>query len=257
MGLFDNLFERKECDICGGKVGLLGGTKVKDGRLCKECAGKLSPHLTGLKNLTLDDIKEHLAYREENAEKVKAFNVTHVIGGKGAKLYLDMEKKQIIVSSSTNWRNSNPDILNFDQIVGNDLEIKENKKEIKKKGEDGKEVSYNPKRYEYSYNFYIYLDVNSPWFNAQTLKVNSSAVDGYDNDVYEQCYIDSVEMCEVLDLLKNGETEQVDEAVSYYKSLREAPKRSYGKTYYTDTKKYSRSYSYYYEKDPRKDHYKF
>ena len=73
MGLFDNLFERKECDICGGKVGLLGGTKVKDGRLCKECAGKLSPHLTGLKNLTLDDIKEHLAYREENAEKVKAF----------------------------------------------------------------------------------------------------------------------------------------------------------------------------------------
>ena len=28
MGLFDGLLERKTCDICGGKCGVLGGTKV-------------------------------------------------------------------------------------------------------------------------------------------------------------------------------------------------------------------------------------
>jgi len=41
MGLFD----RKICDICGGKCGLLGGKKVKDGRLCSDCAKKAIPLL--------------------------------------------------------------------------------------------------------------------------------------------------------------------------------------------------------------------
>ena len=257
MGLLDNLFEREECDICGGKVGILGGTKVKDGRLCKDCARKLSPHLSNLKSFTLDDIRDHLAYREENDEKVRAFNVTHVIGNKGTKLYLDMEKKQMIITSYNNWRNDNPDILEFSQIVGNDMEIKENKTEIKKKGEDGKEVSYNPKRYEYSYNFYVYLDVNSPWYNSQTIKVNGSSVDGYDNEEYELCYIQTQEICEILDLLKNGQEDVVDEAIEYYRDLMASPKRKYNKTYYNDTRRYSRSSEYYYGKDPRKDHYKF
>ena len=39
MGLFD----KKYCDICGEKIGLLGNRKLEDGNLCKECAAKLSP----------------------------------------------------------------------------------------------------------------------------------------------------------------------------------------------------------------------
>ena len=39
MGLFD----KKYCDICGEKIGLLGNCKLDDGNLCKECAQKLSP----------------------------------------------------------------------------------------------------------------------------------------------------------------------------------------------------------------------
>lgn len=34
MGLFD----KKYCDICGEKIGLLGNCKLDDGNLCKECA---------------------------------------------------------------------------------------------------------------------------------------------------------------------------------------------------------------------------
>ena len=73
MGIFGNIFERKNCDICGKQTNIFGGTKLENGRLCKDCANKLSPHLSGLKHLTVDDIRDHLAYREENAEKVKAF----------------------------------------------------------------------------------------------------------------------------------------------------------------------------------------
>ena len=39
MGLFD----KKICDICGEKIGLLGNRKLDDGNLCKDCAKKLSP----------------------------------------------------------------------------------------------------------------------------------------------------------------------------------------------------------------------
>ena len=33
MGLFD----KKICDICGEKIGLLGNRKLDDGNLCKDC----------------------------------------------------------------------------------------------------------------------------------------------------------------------------------------------------------------------------
>ena len=39
MGLFD----KKYCDFCGNKIGLLGNRKLEDGNMCKDCASKLSP----------------------------------------------------------------------------------------------------------------------------------------------------------------------------------------------------------------------
>ena len=63
------LFEKKYCDICGEKIGLLGNRKLEDGNICSKCAGKLSPFFTGRKKSTLNDIKEQLAYREQNKER--------------------------------------------------------------------------------------------------------------------------------------------------------------------------------------------
>ena len=50
MGLFD----KKYCDICGEKIGLLGNRKLEDGNLCKNCAAKLSPWFTERKQSTVD-----------------------------------------------------------------------------------------------------------------------------------------------------------------------------------------------------------
>ena len=36
MGLFDKKF----CDICGEKIGMLGNRKLEDGNMCKNCAAK-------------------------------------------------------------------------------------------------------------------------------------------------------------------------------------------------------------------------
>ena len=72
MGLFD----KKYCDICGEKIGLLGNCKLDDGNLCKECAQKLSPWFEERRHSTVEEIKRQLAYREQNKELVQKFNVT-------------------------------------------------------------------------------------------------------------------------------------------------------------------------------------
>ena len=69
MGLFD----KKYCDICGEKIGLLGNRKLEDGNLCKDCARKLSPFFSERRNSTVEDIKRQLAYRAENEKKLAGF----------------------------------------------------------------------------------------------------------------------------------------------------------------------------------------
>ena len=70
MGLFGKLFDKKECSVCGGEIGLLGNRKLEDGNLCKECAAKLSPWFSDRRQSTVAEIQEQLAYREANQEKV-------------------------------------------------------------------------------------------------------------------------------------------------------------------------------------------
>lgn len=49
MGFFD----RKYCDICGGRLGPEGGRKLDNGNMCKACAEKLSPCLKEGPRVTL------------------------------------------------------------------------------------------------------------------------------------------------------------------------------------------------------------
>lgn len=51
MGLFD----KKYCDICGEKIGLLGNRKLEDGNLCKDCARKLSPFFSERRSSTVEE----------------------------------------------------------------------------------------------------------------------------------------------------------------------------------------------------------
>ena len=66
MGLFD----KKICDICGEKIGLLGNRKLDDGNLCKDCAKKLLPWFEDRRHSTVEDIKRQLEYREKNKKAI-------------------------------------------------------------------------------------------------------------------------------------------------------------------------------------------
>ena len=176
MGLFGKLFDKKECDICGGEIGLLGNRKLEDGNMCKECAKQLSPWFSDRRQSTVEEIKAQLAYREENKQRVAAFHTTRSLGV-GTKVLLDEDAGRFMVTGARNIAEANPDVLDFADVTGCNLDIDESRTEIKRDGPDNKKISYVPPRYEYSYDFYITIFVNNPYFDEIKFRINNSSVD--------------------------------------------------------------------------------
>ena len=171
MGIFD----KKNCDICGGKIGLLGNRKLEDGNLCKDCAKNLSPFFSERRKSTIADINNHLAYREANKAAVTAFNATRTLG-KGTKVFLDEDAGKFLVTSARKMDEGNPDVLDFSQVTGCVLDVSDYKTEQKQKDKDGKQVSYVPPRFIYNYDFNFTIQVNHPWFTEINFKVNNQSV---------------------------------------------------------------------------------
>ena len=185
MGLFGKLFEKKECSICGGEIGLLGNRKLADGNMCKNCAAKLSPWMTDRRQSTIQEIQEHLAYRERNKEKLALFSVTRVLGN-DMKVFFDEKRGWWLVSRRQKFEEDNPDVLELSQVTGCDVKIDEDKDEVKKDGPDGKKESYDPPRYNYRYNFDIMIHVNSDWFNEIHFRLNPSSIEGRNSVEYRE-----------------------------------------------------------------------
>jgi len=175
MGLFD-MFKKKECSICGGEIGLLGNRKLADGNMCKECANKLSPWFSDRKESTIAQISKQLEYREENKKAVESFNTTRTLG-QYIKVLIDEDARKFMVTSAKNLREANPDVLDFSQVTGCQFDIDEHSNEETTKDKEGKTISYNPKRYEFYYDFEITIFVNHPYFDEMRFKLNSSSVE--------------------------------------------------------------------------------
>ena len=175
MGLFD----KKYCDICGEKIGLLGNRKLEDGNLCKDCAKKLSPWFSDRRSSTVAEIREQLNWREANQERASRFRITRSFGEK-TKLLLDENQRWFTVTRAKNPAEDNSDVLDFSAITGCRMDIDETRNELKleSKDRDGNTVrkSYNPPRYEYYYDFYIIISVNVPYFTEMKFKLNDSSV---------------------------------------------------------------------------------
>ncbi len=171
MGLFD----KKYCDFCGEKIGLLGNRKLEDGNMCKDCAKKLSPFCDDRRHSTVEHIKAHLEYREQNKVALKSFNPTLTLG-EHKKFYFDDNAKTFVVSDekpgSDKWFAENPDVIPFSQVTGCGLDVDENRKEIYARDREGNQISYNPPKYEYSYNFTLEFTLNNPFFDDFNITLN-------------------------------------------------------------------------------------
>ena len=160
MGLFGKLFDKKECSVCGGEIGLFGNRKLEDGNLCKNCAAKLSPWFSDRRQSTVSEIQQQLAYREANQEKVASFHTTRTLGER-TKVMLDEDAGLFMVTSARDLTEANPDVLSFSDVTGCRLDIDESKTEIEYRDANGDRQSFNPPRYAYSYDFYIVIHVRS------------------------------------------------------------------------------------------------
>ena len=192
MGLFD----KKNCSICGEPIKFLSNRKLADGNMCKNCAVQLSPYMSFRKE-TVQEIIEHLAYRQENKEEVSRFNPTLALGER-TKIMVDEDGGTFIVTTSSRWQHENPDVIKFEQVTGCKIDLKENKQEERYKNSDGVEVSFNPPRYKITYDFYITILINSPWFSEIKFKLNDSSVDQANAVKYGEYKAKADEIKEVL-----------------------------------------------------------
>lgn len=169
------LFEKKFCDVCGEKIGILGNRKLQDGNLCKDCAKKLSPWFDDRRHSTLEEIKSQLQMREENRRMVNSFRPSRVVRSDRHNLYIDEVQQMFAVSVNLD-KEDNPDIISLSLVTGCNMSVDEDRKEIYRTDQDGDEVSYNPPRYEYSYDYYIYIYLNHPYIDEMKLRLNSMGI---------------------------------------------------------------------------------
>ena len=184
MGLFDKKF----CDICGEKIGMLGNRKLSDGNMCKDCAKKLSPFCDDRRSSSIAEIQAHLQYREENKAALRAFSPMITIDGDMRNIYVDTAKGNFVVSTNKpgNWDNENPDVIPISAITSLTLDIKEDKDEIYYKDAQGNNQSYVPPRYEYEYDFTLKFLVNTPYFDDFDVKLNNFSVKNMGSPEYNR-----------------------------------------------------------------------
>ena len=183
MGLFD----KKNCDFCGEKIGMLGNRKLEDGNMCKDCAKKLSPFCDDRRHSTVEQIRQHLQYREENMNALRAFAPTLTLG-EDKKVYIDQMKGNFVVSRNKpgSWDEENPDVMPIASITSCGLDIDEDRDEIYMRNGEGQNVSYNPPQYKYYYNFKLKFLVNNPYFDDFEVRLNNFRVEGMGSMEYNR-----------------------------------------------------------------------
>lgn len=174
MGLLGKLFEKKECDFCGGEIGMLGNRKLEDGNMCKECARKLSPWFEERRHSTVAQIQQQLDLREANRQAVAEFCATRTIG-KTMKVYIDENAGKFMVCREKE-RNNNPDVIDLSCVTNVSVAVDENRTEEFRKDSEGQRKSYVPPRYTYRYNLRLSIYLRHPYLDEIDFDINDASI---------------------------------------------------------------------------------
>ena len=155
--------ENMDCVLCGTPVDPEYGEEVYDGWICEDCAQKLSPWVSDLEMLELEDLEEQLDMREENLELLKDFHPTRsfYLPGMSEKIFLDDENKRFLVTDGFDIRRENPDIISLDEVVDAEVLVDEEREEIG----DG--------LYQYSYNLSMDISLDHPYLEHIDFLLNA------------------------------------------------------------------------------------
>ena len=172
MGLFD----KKYCDICGEKIGLFGTRKVADGIICSDCASNLSPWFDDRRETDLESIRNQLELREANREDVAQFHITREFG-EDMKVLLDDDNGWFMVTDATDFEFETPDVFLLDEVTECSLNVEEEEEELLDVDEEGNDVSYDPPRYEYTYNFQLQILLDHAYIDEINITLNEDPLE--------------------------------------------------------------------------------
>ncbi len=113
MGLFSN--KKNPCVLCGEPTPRLFAREACGGKLCGDCGKKVSMQEEILQGISLDDLRQHMKYREDNQKLHETFKDTRCISFEGEKLIIDDEQKLFYLTS---FAGKNDPIFRFDELVG-------------------------------------------------------------------------------------------------------------------------------------------
>ena len=182
------LFKKEACCLCGGKTGMLD-KKCLDGKICKDCRGKLSVWFDDFKNTGKAQLESQISSREADAQNAKTFDFSKIFGEFGVILIDEANKKFIAFPSTSNGlfgkqRNVSsvddvldlgPDIIDFSQVVDFEIDITETTRE-EKRTVDGQQVSYDPPHILYMETFTLRLTLKHPYIKTMSIQLNDGAV---------------------------------------------------------------------------------
>lgn len=159
---------QENCSVCGNKLTRFGSKVLKDGMLCRNCAKLASEWLedADFAEMTVEQIREHLAYRQKNQEKLAEFKGSKVVDGKYS-LFIDDESKDFLISKRSDYVQDNADLFNINEI--RKVRIVERKYLNK----DGSDVC-------------VQLVLRHPQFSSLKFQVNEFGCLNRDSEEYQQ-----------------------------------------------------------------------
>lgn len=182
------LFKKENCCICGGKTGLFD-KKCMDGKVCKDCAKKLSVWFDDWKNTDKTQLENQIKIRHDYVNIAKMHDYSKVFGEFGV-ILIDEDARQFIAFPDTssglfgNQRkvrslddviDLGPDIINFDQVEDFEIDVTETSRE-EKRTVDGQQVSYNPPHILYMETFTLRLKLKHPYIKSIYIQLNDGAL---------------------------------------------------------------------------------
>lgn len=108
-----------------------------------------------------------------NVEREPDFVLAASVSGANLATELCCQQQVYLILMDVQTENrENGLILNYSQLTGSHLDIDEGRRELRRTDKDGKQVSYDPPRYEYSYNFDFTITVDTPYFDEMSFRLN-------------------------------------------------------------------------------------
>ena len=184
------LVKKENFCLCGGKTGMFD-KKCQSGKVCKECAGKMSPWFDDFKNSSAGALDAQRLGREVDAglAQAKIYNFSKIFGEFGVILIDEKEKKFVAfpstskglfanqkkVSSIDDVMDMGPDIIRFDMVEDFEIDIKEMTRE-EKQTVNGNQVSYDPPHILYMETFTLRMKINHPYVKSVNIQLNDGSV---------------------------------------------------------------------------------